>query len=168
MGDRGFRAGLTGTLIACWLVAAAPAAAGVFAPPEQIDTGASATCPGPDIAAAADGATTIVYQKAGLTAATRPAGGSWTTTPFGPGQRGALDMSADGDALYAYEQNNFVRTASKSAGGGWSIPAEGETGTFAATSLLTVAAGLDSEGKAVVAWLDRDRAGGLRAALRDA
>lgn len=137
------------------LLIAAPAQAGTFGQPELVDSPASASCPGPDVGADGQGGATIVYQGAGgLRAATRPLGGSWTTQALGTGQRGKLDVSADGDSLYAWRQNNLVRTAYRAAGGGWEIPDEGQPGAFAATSALAVAAGLDSEGEAVVAWLD--------------
>lgn len=157
--------------VASALLAAPAGAAGVFGPPEQIDTGAGATCPGPDVAAAADGATTVVYQKAGTQwAATRPAGGAWSPVPLGTGARGTLSMSADGDALNVWRASNVVRTASKAPGGAWDIPAPGDPGTFAATSLLSAAGGTDSEGRAVVAWFDQLGPGSfaLRFALRDA
>jgi Ca2+-binding RTX toxin-like protein len=153
-------------------IAFAPAAqAGTFGPPELVASPATASCPGPEIAADGAGGVTIVYSGGGLKAATRPPGGSWTTQVFDDGGGGGrLDMSADGDALYAWGANNAVRTAYKPAGGAWQIPDAGSAGTFAGTSILQVAAGLDSEGKAVVAWLDQTSGNSyvVRYATRDA
>ncbi len=117
----------------------------------------------PELAAAADGAVTVVWSSLSgvhyrVFAATRPAGGSWSAPQAlsDDGQDAAspqVAVAADGTATVVWRRSDgshdLVETVSRPVGGGWSaaetLSAPGESG-------LNPQVAVAADGSAIVVW----------------
>jgi hypothetical protein len=138
------------------LLAPATARAGTFGAAETIGTGGSAFGPQPEIGFDNTGGVVVMYEGSGVRAAIKPNLGTFSDTLLGPGSRASLAVARNGAAVIAWRASaTAVQVAYRPSPG---VAFTANQQTFAATAAGNVAAGIDSNGNAVVAWKD----GGIR------
>ncbi|MEA2172072.1 MAG: hypothetical protein QOF76_5372 [Solirubrobacteraceae bacterium] len=92
---------------------------------------------------------------------TRPAGGAFGGGQIGSGSRASMAVAPNGAAVIAFRTSASLLTVAYRTPDGVVTPS---TKTYGGTSIGSVAAGIDDNGNAVVAWLD----GGIHYALSSA